>query len=94
MHVGCDRGQAHPRCQVVFQVQVGEQELVGERLLELGEELARAQGHGGSRGRVGVGQDIEGVDAVPAIHLHVLVDNPRSEGEAPARDDPEGGPHA
>ena len=91
--IGGDRGQAHGSG-VVFQVQVGEQELVGERLLALGEELTLAQRHRGPGGGKRVGQDVEGVDAVPAVHLHVLIDNPRSHTEALARDDAEGGPHA
>src|SRR5205823_15066295 len=58
------------------------------------EELALAQRHGRARGREWVGEDVESVDTVPAVHLHVLVDNPRGEAEAPAWGDPEGGPHA
>ncbi len=81
MRVRCDRGQAR-LSQVVRQIQVGEQEVVGEGLVDLGEHLALAQGHRGPGGGVRIGQDVEGINAVPAVHLHPLIDDPRDNAQA------------
>jgi len=51
--------------EVVFQVQVGEQELVGERLRELGEQPAPPASPRGALVGKRVGEDVERIDAVP-----------------------------
>ena len=72
-----DRGEGVAVGQADLDLHVGEQELVRVGLLELREELALAEVHRRSGRRVGVGQDVEGVDAVPAVHRDFLEHHPR-----------------
>ena len=60
--------------EVVVDVEVAEHELVGERLLDLRELLAVAERHRRPRRRERIGEDVVGVDAVPAVRLDLLVD--------------------
>jgi len=91
--VGGDRGQVH-RPEVVPQVQIADQEVVGEGLLDLGEQLAFAQSHPRPRGGVGIGQDVEGVNAVPAVGLDPLEHQARCQAEALGGGDPDSKPPA
>ena len=91
--VGGDRGQGGV-AEVVVDGEVAERELVREGLVELSELLAIAEGHLRARRRERVGQDVEDVDPVPAVHLHLLVDEPGGDGQAIVRSDPDRGPAA
>ena len=90
---GGDRRERHV-AEAVGEVEVGENELVGEGLVDLGEQLALAEGHRGAGRRVGVGQDVVVVDAVPAVHLGLLVEEPRGDGQSVARGEPDRRAHA
>ncbi len=92
MRVGGDRREVHS-CQVVSQLQIAENELVGEGLLDLGELLALAQPDSGARSGKGVGEDVERVDAVPAVHPHGLVDEPGNDAESFAGIEPQRCPY-
>src|SRR6185369_17325834 len=65
IRVGGDRGQRQVVREVVADVEIGEQELVGERLFDLGELLPVAQADRRTGRRVRVGEDVEHVLAVP-----------------------------
>ena len=73
---------------------VSEQEVVGEVLLELDELLALAECHRWPRSRKRVGENVVLVDAVPAVHLDVLVDESRRERGALVGREPDGRPEA
>ena len=64
---------------------VAQNEVVGEFLLELRELLAFPERDGGARGRERVCEDVEGVDAVPAVHLDLLIHQSGSNREAIVR---------
>ena len=69
---GRDRGEAQV-AHVVLQVQVGEQELVLEFFLELGELFRSAQLDAGAGGGELVAQDVEDIDAVEAVDVDLLI---------------------
>ena len=93
MGVGGD-GRQEDVAEVVLDVDVPEHEVVGGGLVELCEELSVAERHLGAGRRVGIGQDVEDVDPVPAVHLHRLVEEARNDGELVARGELECSPHA
>src|SRR5258708_3171834 len=68
------------------------EKLVGERFLELRKLLSRPERHGWSGRRVRIGQDVEGIDPVPAVHFHFLIDEAWRDSEAPVRLDANGDP--
>ncbi len=93
MGVGSDRGQGHG-AEVVVDVEVAQVEIVRIGLRNLGELLAGPEGHAGPGGGVGIGQDVEGIDAVPAIHGDALIDEAGSDAQAIAGSEEEGDPPA
>ena len=77
---GGDLGQ-HDVAEVDLRRQSAEHEPVRVGLVDLGELLPVLQRHGRPRGRERVREDVAGVHPVPAVHRHVLVDEPRGERE-------------
>ena len=84
-----DRGQGQAT-EVVLEIEIAEEELVGERLLDLDELLAIAEVHGGPGGGERIGEDVEVVDAIPAVHLHFLIEDARRDREPLVRLEAEG----
>src|SRR6185436_13942694 len=81
VRVGGDRGQRAP-ARLPVDLEVSQEELVGEGLLDLSELLALAEGHRRTRRREGIGQDVVDVLAVPSVHVHFLVEDTWGDGEA------------
>ena len=83
--VRADGGECLAAAKVVGEVDVGQTELVAERLVDLGEELALAQAHRWPRRGERIRQDVEHVDAVPAVHLDVLIKDARRDAQLRGR---------
>ena len=76
MRIGGDRGELEI-AEAVLEIDVGEHEVVGELLLELGELTAATERHRRTRGGEGVGEDVVLVAPVPPVDRHALVDEAR-----------------
>ncbi len=94
VRIGRHGGEREIVAEAVRQVDVGEHEVVVEVLLELRELLPLAERHRRPRGREGIRDDVERVDAVPSIHRHTLVDDARRDREAVVRLQLDGGAKA
>jgi hypothetical protein len=56
---------------------VAKHEIIGECLIELRKLLPLTERHCGPCGSERIGENVERIDPVPAIHLHPLVEDPR-----------------
>ena len=67
-------GRQRGRPEIDLQVHVAQQELIGNGLLDLREQLPRAERHLRSRGCIWIGKDVKGVYTVPSVRLQALID--------------------
>ena len=85
-----DRRQ-RSRPEIDLQVDVAQQELIGNGFLDLREQLPRTERHLRSGRRIRIGEDVESIDAIPSVRLRALIDQPWSDAETTRGGEPERG---
>ena len=76
-----DRRERFSAAEVVIDVEITEREFVAERLFELRELTSIAELHRRTRRREWVPKNVVDIDAIPAVHVHFLIEDARRDAE-------------